>query len=185
MKMEPDFNIKISVRNARLLRAIRKKYKTSAALAKDAGVSQSQIAALITMKARPFKPNGALTSAAEGIVSALGVTADELWPEHIARLKAKRAQVEIEMSAHDFAEIANSDPEKTAIYRQAISKWSQTLNPREREAIVLYYSGGTLEDVGKELRVNRERARQIICKGERKMRGGAIKDGFRCFEDFA
>lgn len=181
-----DFNIAITVRNARLLRAIRAKYNSSADLARDAGISQKQVSALVTMRARPFNKDGTLSAAAEGIVSALGIPADDLWPEHIARLKAKRAKVEIEMDATQFAAIASDDPEKTAIYRQAISRWSQGLSGRERTALIAHQTGATLEDIGQSLGgVSRERVRQIIYRAERKIRNKARCDGIREWSDIA
>jgi transcriptional regulator with XRE-family HTH domain len=181
-----DFNIKITVRNARLLRAIRGKYDSAAELARDAGVSQTQVSALVTMRAQPFRKDGSLTTAAEGIVSALGVPADDLWPQHIARLKANRAQVEIEMDADQFAAIASDNPEKTAIYRQAITRWSRQLTERERTALSIHHSGGTFDDVAKQIGgVTRERARQIILRGERRIRKLALHDGVREWSDIA
>ena len=45
-----------------------------------------------------------------------------------------------------------------------------SLSPRERKAILLYYKQGmNLEDVGREFNVTRERIRQIIIHGIRKM----------------
>jgi len=181
-----DFNIKITVRNARLLRAIREKYATASELARVSGVSKTAVAALVTMRAQPFLQDGSLSSAAEGIVSALGVPADDLWPNHIARLKAKRAQIEIEMDADQFAAIASDDPEKTTIYRQAISRWSRQLTDRERTALAIHHSGGTLDDVGKAVGcVSRERARQIVVRAERRIREKARLDGVRAWGDIA
>lgn len=182
-----DFNIKITVRNARLLNAIRERYDSAAALARDAGLTASDVSALVTMRARPFRKDGGLTAAAEGVVSALGIPADELWPDHIARIKAKRAQVELEMDAAQVASIAAADdPEKTAIYRQAITRWSQYLTDRERKAIAAHQSGATIDEVGDLIGgVSRERARQILVKAERKMRTAAQRDGVREWTDIA
>jgi hypothetical protein len=53
-----DFNVKITVRNNRLLQAILKKYKSVADLARKMHRSQSRVNALVTMKAKPITEKG-------------------------------------------------------------------------------------------------------------------------------
>jgi lambda repressor-like predicted transcriptional regulator len=182
-----DFNLQITVRNARLLAAIRERFGSAAEMCRAAGISQSSLSALLTMRAAPFRADGSLTSPAEQVVSALGIPADDLWPSHIARLRAKKARVEIEMDAPAFAAItADADPEQTAIYRQAIGRWSRNLTERERTALAVHHSGGTFDDVGAAIGgVTRERARQIVVKAERKMRKCARIDGVRDWRGIA
>lgn len=180
--MSQDFNIKVTVRNARLLRAIRKDFESAAAFARFAGVSQSQVTALVTMRDRPFKKDGNLTAAAEAIVSALGVPADDLWPDHIRRLKAKKATVEIEMDAQTFAEIAADDPEQRVIYRQAITKWSGNLSDREKDILCMRADGATYEEVAKADGASKERVRQVEWRAMRKMREAAKRDGVKDFQ---
>ena len=181
--MQQDFNIQVTVRNARLLRAIRESHDSPAEFARFAGISQTGLSALMTMRARPFKSDGSLTAIAEAIVSALGVPPDDLWPDHIARLKARKARIEIEMYAPAFAEISDQSQEQSTIYRLAISKWSQCLSDREKSIVSKRNSGYTLEEVAQEFGVTRERIKQIAVKAERKMRGEARKDGVKVFSD--
>jgi len=180
-----DFNLQITVRNARLLKAIRREYGSAAEMSRAAGIPQTTISALLTMRASPFRQSGELTAAAEAVVSALGVPADDLWPQHIAQLRAKKSRVEIEMSAQDFAAIADDSPERKAIYRQAIARWSRDLTPRQITALAVRHSGGLLEDVAEELGVSRERARQIIHRAESTIRGAAYRDGVRDWRGIA
>jgi transcriptional regulator with XRE-family HTH domain len=182
-----DFNLQITVRNGRLLAAIRKQFGSAAEMCRAFGISQSALSALLTMRAAPFRADGSLTSPAEQVVSALGIPADDLWPSHIARLRAKKARVEIEMDAPEFAAIAASaDPERTAIYRQAIGRWARNLTERERKALAVHHSGGTLDEAAAAIgNVSRERVRQIIFKAERKMRKSALTDGVRDWRGIA
>ena len=177
-----DFNLQITVRNARLLRAIRETYGSTAEMCRAAGISQTVASALVTMRARPFRSDGSLTAAAEAIVSALGVPADDLWPAHVARLRAKRATVEMEMDAPTFAAIAEGGPEHRALMRQAIARWSRDLTERQRTAVAIHCAGGTYEDAAEAIGgVTRERARQVILAAERKMRQRARQDGVTDF----
>jgi hypothetical protein len=182
-----DFNIKITVRNARLLNAIRAAYGSPAAMCRVAGLNRQHLSALVTMRALPFRIDGSLTSIAEAVVSALGIPADELWPAHIAKLKARRAQVEIEMDAPSFAAIAHGgDPEKRIIHRQAIAKWSGGLTDREKIALAIHHSDGTFDDVGKAIGgISREGSRKIVLRAERKIREAATRDGVRQWSDIA
>ncbi|MGM0584246.1 MAG: sigma factor-like helix-turn-helix DNA-binding protein [Pseudomonadota bacterium] len=184
--MTEDFNLKVTVRNARLLRAVREAYGSPAEMCRAAGLSPNTVSALMTMRESPFKQDGSLTKTAEGIVSALGIPADDLWPQHIARLKAKKASVEIEMDAETFQAIAQDDPEKRAIYRNAVEKWSRDLNEREKAVLLTRLEGGTYEDAAKEIGgVTRERARQVELRAYRKMRQNARRSGVESWEDMA
>lgn len=181
--MGQDFNIKVTVRNGRLLRAIRDQFGTATELARVAGISKSQVTALVTMKSRPFLQNGDLSSAAEAIVSALGIPADDLWPEHIRRLKAKRATVEIEMDAQTFAGIASDDPEQQTVYRLALEKWGGALTDKERDIVARRSAGEVYESCARDYGVGKERIRQIEYKAFRKVRKAALHDGVREFQD--
>jgi len=184
--MMSDFNVKITVRNGRLLRAIREKYGSAAAMARAAGIPVQHLSALVTMRERPFKKDGGLTSCAEMVVSALGIPADDLWPEHLARLKARRASVEIEMDAADVAAIGGDGSEALVSYRQCIARWSRNLTDKQVRALTLHLTGATLDEVGAELGgVTRERARQIIARAEALMRQRAKIDGVTKWEQIA
>jgi hypothetical protein len=49
-----DFNVKITVRNNRLLQAVLKKYESVADLARKMGRSQGPLNALVSMKTKPI-----------------------------------------------------------------------------------------------------------------------------------
>ena len=181
--MGQDFNIKVTVRNGRLLRAIRDQFGTAAELARVAGINNSQVTALVTMKSLPFLKSGELSSAAEAIVSALGIPADDLWPDHIRRLKAKKATVEIEMDAETFAQIAADDPEQKTVYKLALEKWSSVLSDREKDIVNRRSEGEIYEDCARDYGVGKERIRQIEARALRKIRGAALRDGVREFRD--
>ena len=179
-----DFNLKITVRNARLLRAVRAAYGTPAEMSRQTGIHPQALSALMTMRATPLRKDGSLTATAEAIVSALGIPADDLWPKHMQRLKARAATVEIEMDAATFAAISDSDPERQTAMRLAIARWSKDLTERQKIAIAMHQSGSTLDEIGAEVGgVTRERVRQIVLKAQREMRKRALMDGARSFGD--
>ena len=62
--MTADFSVRITVRNGRLLSAIRAKYGTTANMARMTGLSQSAVAALLTLKQSPVLKSGEWSQAA-------------------------------------------------------------------------------------------------------------------------
>lgn len=68
--------------------------------------------------------------------------------------------------------------------RQLVRLLWNVLNERERIAVTRYYfDDGTLGSVGAEMKVGRERVRQILCKAQRKMKWAAKKFGVREYDD--
>lgn len=171
-----DISLKITVRNAHLLRAIRASHSTSADFCRAFGIQQSALSAILTFRASPFTQDGSLTAIAETICSALGKYPEELWPDHVASLKLKKASAEVEISAAEVMAICGG-PEDRAIQRELLARWAADLTPREIEAIGMRQSGMTYEECGAALDVGKERVRQIEFRGYAKMRRAAARDG--------
>lgn len=72
-------------------------------------------------------------------------------------------KVEQDIKSYESEEGAAShtSPEELACGREYMSKLLGNLNPRARDVITLLLEGRTLEEVGKEIDVSRERVRQI------------------------
>ncbi|MDR0806471.1 MAG: RNA polymerase sigma factor RpoS [Enterobacteriaceae bacterium] len=79
----------------------------------------------------------------------------------------------------------NNDPEYTTQdndIKQSIVKWLFELNPKQREVLarrfgLLGYEAATLEDVGAEIGLTRERVRQIQVEGLNQLREILVKQG--------
>ena len=178
-----DFNLTITIRNNHILTRVREQYGTIAEMCRKTGMPNSRACSLLTMREQPFKKNGELSAPAEYLCSALGATPSDLWPMEMAKVKAKRASHEINLSMHEALAIAGDDTDMT-VYREAISRWAKDLTPREIKAISIMQSGSTLEDIGSEIGgVSRERTRQILNKAFRKMKRRAGYDRVTCMAD--
>lgn len=177
-----DFNVTVTVRNAHILRAIRRTHDSIAAFCKDAGIGYSGVIDLVGMRASPFLADGSLSTAAENLCRATGMYPSDLWPREMAKIKNRRSSREIEISEAEMMAICG-DPETRTIQRELLAKWASKLRPREIEAIGISQSGGTLEEVGGALGVSRARARQIIEKGYRRMREAAKRQNITCLAD--
>ena len=178
--MEEDFNIKVSVRNGRLLRAIRAKYDSVAELSRQLVRGRSQVNALVTMKLKPFNHKG-WTDLALDVAAMVGKEPEELWPEHLRELQLLKSSSEMEVGLDSVKSIMqDGSTEKTLSQFSAISDLSSGLSPRERRCISLRFAlHQSLEETAKVMGVTRERARQIECKALRKMRFYATKRGYR------
>lgn len=179
--MTADFSVKITVRNGRLLAAIRTKYGTSANMARKTGIKPHTIAGLLTMKISPLYRGTEWTKAAYDISSALHMEPEDIWPAHVARIKLNRNEAEIDMTVLDVQDMLTTDPSSRAM--KAIAEWARHVKPRYMKALVMQANGATLDDIGKALNVGRERARQITMKASRTIRRRAKIDGVKSLAD--
>lgn len=179
--MTADFSVRITVRNGRLLSAIRAKYGTTANMARMTGVSQSAVAALLTLKQSPVLKTGDWSRAAYDISSALHMEPEAIWPAHIARIRINRNEAEMDMSMDDLQDMLAPDKYGPAI--KALARWAHKVNPRDMRALVMQASGATLEDVGNAIGVSRARAGQIADRAARKIRIAAAREGVTKAED--
>ena len=178
--VEEDFNIKVSVRNGRLLRAIRAKYDSVSDLSRQLVRGKSQLQSLVTMKLKPFNHKG-WTDLALDVAAMVGKEPEELWPEHLRELQLLKSTSEMEVGLDSVKRIIqDGSTEKTLTQFSAISDLSQELTPRQRKCIALRFAlKHTLDETAKVLGVSRERARQIEAKALRRMRRAATFHGYR------
>ena len=176
-----DFNIKITVRNSRLLSRIREEFGTPAEMARQTGLHYSRLSAYVRMKESPIKPDGTLREFAWDICSALGCYPDDIWPKHLEKVKLKRSSREVEISTCELEKISNA--ESHVSQRLLLEKWSSALNEREKIAVSERLSGATFEELGEVLGVTRERARQIEAKAHRKIKRAARSDDVLSYAD--
>ncbi|WP_165312268.1 RNA polymerase sigma factor RpoS [Vibrio ziniensis] len=82
-------------------------------------------------------------------------------------------------------DINNSDPEVSTQdddIRDSLIEWLEELNPKQKEVLarrfgLLGYEPSTLEEVGREINLTRERVRQIQVEGLRRLREILVKQG--------
>ena len=89
LNSKEDFNIKITVRNGRLLKAIRSRYKSVADLARQCHHHQSTVNSLVTMRLKPFNDSG-WTDLALDVAAMVGKEPEDLWPDHLREFKLSK-----------------------------------------------------------------------------------------------
>jgi len=177
--MEKDFNIKVTVRNGRLLSAIRENYDSVAAFARALGRNAQTVNKLVTMTEKPFKTKG-WTDLALDIAAFLRKDPEDLWPEYMKEVQLPRSTAELSADLNEVQAIQNSNsPEKQIAQLDAVRELAGGLTPRELNVIrCRFVDEMTLHEVAKQEGVSSERLRQIEAKALRKMRGRAVRKGF-------
>jgi RNA polymerase sigma factor (sigma-70 family) len=174
-----DFNVKITVRNNRLLQAILKKYKSVADLARKMNRSKSRVNALVTMKTKPITEKG-WTQLAFDVAAMVGKEPKKLWPEHLQNIKLLTSTSEFTINIEGVKQImSDNSVEKMIAQSQVLRQLDTRLNNTQKKVIDMrFYQEMTLEETGKVLGLSRERIRQIECKSLRMMRYDARTQGY-------
>ena len=179
MKSDEDFNLKVTVRNGRLLRAIRERYSSVADMCRKMSRSQQTVNKLITMKSVPYNSKG-WTDLALDVAGMVGRDPEDLWPNHMRDLRLNKSTSEVNLDLDDVKKLVQEgSSEKTISQLSAISQFSQNLTPRERDVLARRFAQDqSLDECAASLRVSRERVRQIEAKAFRKMRKVASNLGY-------
>ncbi len=177
---EKDFNVKITVRNARLLSAIRESYPSEAAFSRAINASPTAVNAIVCMRQKPVTASGEWRELARDMAAALNKYPDEIWPEHLRDLQAAKSTAEIEMNIDDLPRLQSGS---MAEARRLIAKWSDNLSDRASIVLSMRAEGATLDEVAVHLGVTKGRVRQIEVKAMRDMRRFASRDGVRSVLD--
>lgn len=174
-----DFNVKVSVRNARLLRAIRVRASSIAEFCRVHDLPYSDVVALVGLRIEPVKEDGSLKTVPDRLLSALGMEVEEIWPRHMERVKLAKSSAEMELSAPQVSALmSRADPEKRLMQRELLARWSKDLNFTDAEVLGRRIAGETLEEVAKDFGVTRERIRQKEQRALRKLRTRAKIEGY-------
>ena len=115
MDDDKDFNIKVSVRNGRLLRAIREKYDSVSDLSRQLVRGNSQLGALVRMKLKPFNHNG-WTDLALDVAAMVGKEPEELWPEHLRELQLSKSSSEMSVGLYSVKKIVQDGSTEQTLY---------------------------------------------------------------------
>jgi RNA polymerase sigma factor (sigma-70 family) len=177
--VKEDFNIKVTVRNARLLEAIRKKYESVADISRKMGQHHSTVNSLVTMKIKPINEKG-WTNLALDVAAMVGKEPENIWPKYMREIKLKKASSEVLIDLDGVKQImADGSSEKTLSQLSAIKQFSAELTPRQRKLITdRFVKNQTLEQCAKFFGITKGRARQIEGWALRKMKQRAVELGY-------
>ena len=178
-----DFSVTVTVRNGRLLRAIRAKYGSAAEMARQTGLRATEISALLTMRRSPLA-HGDWSDLAFDVSSALHCEPEDLWPAHIAKIKLAKNQQEMDMSLAQIEGLLSA-PGEAEMARAMLRKWiaKADLTDRHKDVLSRRLAGATLKECAKDHGLNPERIRQIECRAIEKIERIARLSGAESVED--
>lgn len=171
---EKDFDVEVKVRNGRLLRAIRKHYKSTAAFCREYNLDAVRVSALMTMKVKPINKRG-WTQLAADVAMLLGKDPEDLWPDHMKEIKLRRSTASFGADFDEVLQIAQQGSvEKLIAQKQTLDLITEKLTDREKYCLKAHYEmGKTYVEIAEILGRSVERVRQIIFKALRKSRNTA------------
>ena len=177
-----DYNILLKARNNWLLQKMREAgYSNAAELSRASGVVQSTVGRYLNLKLPPLNHDGTPRQSAMKMAEALNCTIFDIFPPQHLEKPLQKNSAEFIISADDIYLITQqvAPPDASIEISEAtgaLDKLLLSLHPRyERAVRMSFLEGKTLEEVGSALNVSRERARQIIMKGIRRMRFMALR----------
>tara|TARA_S200002703_G_C3684148_1_gene210026 strand:- start:42 stop:656 length:615 start_codon:yes stop_codon:yes gene_type:complete len=177
--MAKDLDVKVTVRNAHLLKAILNKHNSVAEFAREIGRDPSRIGSLVGMKTKPYGKKG-WTQLAFDIAAYLGKDMEQLWPEHMRDIKLKKSTASFEASLDEVQQImAQSNPTKALEHLDVVKVAISGLTPRELKVIKMHQiDGDNFPKIAKDIGVSGSQAHQIYLKALRKMRHRLYVKGF-------
>ena len=156
-----DFSVTVTVRNGRLLRAIRAKYGSAAGMSRQTGLRATDISALLTMRKSPLA-HGDWSDLAFDVSSALHCEPEDLWPAHIAKIRMAKNTQEMDMSLAQIEGLLSA-PSEAEMARAMLRKWlaKADLTDRDKDVLARRLAGETIEECAKDHGVSHARIWQI------------------------
>lgn len=167
-RAEKDFNVKVTVRSARVLNAITEAFGTQADMSRATGIPHHQINKFVTMRETPVGEDGWKDSA-ETFAAALGKYPSDLWPEHMQNVKLRRATAELSMDTDEVQAVMDGGVDRHAL-RDLLTYAAGGLNERYMKVLQLSLEGATSDEIAQEFGVSRGRAHQMLMSAQQKMR---------------
>jgi RNA polymerase sigma factor (sigma-70 family) len=187
-KYMKEYRVKVTVRNNLLLSAIEDAgYKSQAEFARSAGLTDTQVTALVGLRACPINNDGEFSKLAQAVMEALGACPTDLWTNEqlTMRLKVSSAEAKIDQyqlhavlgkNASDLIgfEVKQNNEDHLHDLKKLVAEKLDTLTPRERKVLQLRFGidaeNHTLSEVGNMMDMTSQGIRQIEAKALHKLR---------------
>jgi RNA polymerase sigma factor (sigma-70 family) len=175
-----DYRIRITVRNARLLRTIEHAgHRPGAQFADAVGISyHNALLPYLNLTRSPLRHDGLLRDCAWALCDFLQASPSDLWSdEQLQPLAQHQSSVDLDadsVSALITGAPAANDPLRLASHSEVgrlLQQAIDSLTPREADVIrERFFVGSTLDEVAQHLEITRERVRQIETRALHKLR---------------
>jgi RNA polymerase sigma factor (sigma-70 family) len=188
-----EYRIKVSVKNNLLLTAIEEAgYKTQSEFAKAAGIRETELGRLLSLKSAPITRYGEFSLVAKAVMEALGACPTDLWTEEQLTMELPKNTAEATVGFKDLMAIQSrmtgnlieydpSDKVNDSFVSKKVNEVLDELTPRQKKIIQLRFGvDGTVEhtyeEIGDMFGVTRERIRQIEAKAIRNLKMSDYKN---------
>jgi hypothetical protein len=172
--------VDIKIRNGRFLGALDKIGMTIPEFSKEYGVQVNELYSIASMKSKPTYANGDWKPAVMKLAELSGIMPDNMFtPEQRGAVTQNNITIavtraELINTIGPARAIADTRPSDKVLEQAEIMKIVSdaigTLNERHQVAFKgIFVENRTLEDVGSQLGVTRERVRQMSCKAQRRI----------------
>ncbi|MGL4317131.1 MAG: sigma-70 family RNA polymerase sigma factor [Pseudomonas sp.] len=174
-----DYRVRISVRNARLLRAIeRAGHRPGGPFANAVGISYNgTLLPYLNLTRSPLTPDGLLRECAWNLCDFLNASPSDLWSDaQLSPLAKNHSSIDLDADSMQalVCGSATTDPLRLASHAQAgriLQDALDSLTPREANVIhERFFVDSTLDEIAEKMEISRERVRQIEGKALRKLR---------------
>lgn len=194
-----EYRVKVTVRNNLLLSAIENAgYKSQSEFARAAGLTATQVTALVGLRTCPITYNGGFTQLAQTVMEVLGACPTDLWTNEQLSMRLKQNTAQGEMSKIELLPALGMNPIDLLEFafpddvieqqqnKQVIENVLNTLTPNEAKIIKLRFGLGNVESegescekIGEMFNLSRTRIAQIEAKALRKLRHYSRSDELR------
>lgn len=172
-----DYQVKVIIRNNKLLKAIKAKgFNSPTDFARKYQICGSKIIGIISGKIKPLDRNGELRDYVKDLLDVLDLEVEQAFTERQLQGFKKNSFV-FESEEKDLLQIVNhrDKPLEISIMEKDVNTLIDTyvysLPERHRKVIKgIVYENKTLNTLGKELNISRERVRQLYLRGIAKLR---------------
>lgn len=189
-----EYRVKVTVRNNLLLSAIEGAgYKTQAEFARAAGLTDTQVTALVGLRACPINNDGEFSKLAQAIMEVLGACPTDLWTEEQLTMKLRKSSASTVVDKYELLavlgknasdligfDVEQNNEDRLLDIKKAVADKLDSLTPRERKVLQLRFGidskEQTLEQIGDMFHMAKESIRHIETKALHKMRHPSRSD---------
>ena len=187
--MSAEYRVKVSVSNNLLIQAIENAgYKNQSDFSRAIDCNASYINMLCGLRISPMTREGEFTKVANQVMEALGACPTDLWTEEQLTMNLKKSSSWSVMGREELNELMNGAPKSLleSVAGQELKKTMdevrKTLTYKEQQLIGMRFDDDkSLEQIGKELGITKERVRQMEAKALRKLRYPSRSDKLKDF----
>jgi RNA polymerase sigma factor (sigma-70 family) len=175
VELVKDYRINVTIKNALLLSAIENAgYKSGQRFADMVGISYyGSLMPYVNLTRSPIGEDGLIRDCAWDLCDFLGASPSDLWSDNqLTPLKTNRSSVDMNMNG--IRTLIQDGPEKVTNQEQVKKIIGNALDSlTERQAMVIkkrFFDELTLDEIAGELKLSRQRIRQIQGKAIRNLK---------------